>query len=164
MNVANTLTCRTHRFSRFSLPLSVADGVFHNQARISAQEYRHLGMLLPHLLSGVPDMPANVMHAACLLVRLQLATEGKLLPPDAAALRLTQSPGLTRDVVRLIERLAVQLTDSLRGFLPPSAMRAVKLHHVLEHLADDIRAHGAPRHWSAERYEAEHAHVKVGFW
>jgi hypothetical protein len=144
------------RIANFYLPLG--DNLFTTQAHLSAADYRHAACVLPDVVAGLVD--EAVEDAINIWARLQTAVSGRLLPIDAA--RGSRSPGMTADVVkRLIPSLAKKLVGKLGEFLKPSALHSVKIHHVLEHLSEDIQDHGACRHSSAECYEHQHVPTKA---
>jgi hypothetical protein len=133
----------------FSLPIWHKGGFFHNPGHTQAHEYRHLAIILPHLVPNL--VPEEVEVAIGTYARLAAAS-GRLLPKDEGH-DGNRSPGTTAYTIDTVQSLAQLLVRQCQVFLPSTVMQSVKLHAVLEHLASDLRLHGGLRNFSAERME-----------
>jgi hypothetical protein len=87
-------TCVPCRVHKFKLPLSVKEGFFIKPVNVTAQEYRNIGIILLHLVSGAPGCPANVQQAVYTYSRLQAAIAGRLLPVVAGVSGRDETNGL----------------------------------------------------------------------
>jgi len=155
----NDFLAKCERTDDFPLP---SNGYFPKMPHAQALEHRNVLQLLPLIFNAIiSDLPSTqeatvILDLICRVVDTYMDCHRRNKPPFYSG----------EDLVALQEKITVtnDLTVKLLGRYLPSISGApgatIKRHRHVNHFVPTVRWLGHPKHYSSQKFEASHVHVK----